>query len=114
MIQHVTEEEITKYGLEMAGFNEKRQQTVRKTTIQRFRGSFGSLPITAAELLAEVQSEDLGEKRILKPNLQYYLMSMMWLNSYKTTQDLSGLMKLNRKTVDRWIWLYTNAIQALK
>ena len=114
MVQHVTEEEMTTYGLGMAGFNENRKQTVHKTTIQRFRGSFGPLPITAAELYVEIQSDDLGDKKILKPNLQYFLMTLMWLNSYKTAQDLSGLLKLSIRTINIWIWLYVDAIQALK
>ena len=114
MIQHITEEEITKYGLGIAGYSDKRQQTVLTTTIKRFRGSFGPLPKTAADLFVEVQAEDLGEKRIIKPNVHYLLMALMWLNTYRTSEDMGGLFKLNVKTVDIKIWMYVDAIQALK
>jgi hypothetical protein len=114
MIQQITEDEITKYGLGIAGYSEIRQQTVLKTTIQRFRGSFGPLPKTASELFVEVQAEDLGEKRIIKPNVNYFLMTLMWLNSYRSSQEMAGIFKLNIKTVDVKIWLYVDAIQALK
>jgi hypothetical protein len=114
-ILQISEAEILQLGLRYAGFDiYRQQQVVKSTNVQRFRTTFGPLPKTASQLFDEIQDPSIGEAYIKKPNAVYFLMTLVWLNLYRTETALAGMFEINEKTVRRWTWLYTNAFQALK
>jgi hypothetical protein len=62
-IVRISEAEILMMGLKTIGYDRVRQQKTRyKTNLQRFRASFGALPITASQLFSEIQDQSLGER----------------------------------------------------
>lgn len=114
-IVRITEAEVLLMGLKTIGYDLLRQQkTQYSKNLQRFRAAFGTLPITASQAFSEIQDQSLGEARIKKPNADYLLMALMWLNLYSTESQLAGQFKLDEKTVRKWIWSYLLAIHALK
>lgn len=111
----ISEAEILELGLKTIGYDRVRQQRCKySTNVKRFRASFGSLPLTTSQLISEIQDYSLGEARIKKPDSDYLLMTLMWLNLYRTETELAGVFKIDEKTVRRWIWTYSLAIHGLK
>jgi hypothetical protein len=109
------EEQITRIGLNYAGFDDIRQASVSlETNLRRFRDAYGALPLSCSQILADVQAEDLGDAQIVKPNAIYLLMSLCWMNTYVTEHTLAGTFKIGENTVRKWCWAYAKAIQAQK
>jgi hypothetical protein len=111
----IPENEIAMLGLRYAGFDDKRQlASSAETNLKRFRDSFGALPLSCAQMIVDFQSEDLGELRIVKPNIVYMLMSLCWMHTYVTEHALAGMFNITENTVRKWCWFYARAIQGQK
>jgi hypothetical protein len=111
----IPENEIMKLGLHYAGFNNQRQQRVdMSTNLQHFWASYGALPISCAQIFEDVQADDIGVSKIVKPNAIYLLMTLCWLNTYVTENHLAGQFNISKNTVRKWCWAYSKSIQAQK
>jgi hypothetical protein len=111
----LNEHEITRIGLHYAGFDDSRQAAVSlETNLERFRSSYGALPLSCSQILADIQADDIGDNQIVKPNVVYLLMSLCWMNTYVTEHTLAGTFKIGENTVRKWCWSYAKAIQAQK
>ncbi len=66
---HFSSKEFLFLGLELAGFsNYTIQCNEKKMNLERFKDSFYASPQTAENIFTDIQDEDLGESRIVKPN----------------------------------------------
>jgi hypothetical protein len=107
--------EIEKLGLYYSGYDDKRQDAaLPETNLNRFRDSYGALPQSCSQMLRDIQAEDMGEFRILKPNVIHLLLCLCWLNTYHTESQMAGMFKVAENTVCKWCWKNAKAIQALK
>ena len=107
--------DILELGLHFAGFEQHRcQRTCMTTNLRRFRGHFGVGPEAFSAIFADLQTTNIVEARIDKPNPSHFFMAMNWLRAYKIEEQLAGGSKVTEKTARKWIWKYTEAVQALK
>jgi len=114
-IIRVSEEDLLARGLKSVGFDSYGQESnCLKTKILRFRASFGCDPKTCAAVFTEIQSIDLEGSCVKYHDVNYFLMTLNWLKSYKTEAEISGVFNVTEKTLRQWIWNYTKSIQALK
>ena len=102
-------------GLELAGFsNYTIQRNEKKRNLERFKDSFYASHQTAEHIFSDIQDEDLGESRIVKPNPIYLLLALFYLKKYPTKHALAAFLDSTEKTVLTWDRRYVKAIQALK
>jgi len=110
--------EMMARGLELAGFDERRQESVRyDENLERFKSYYGSKPIVYAHIWEDLQTTDIAEARIEAKNqkdLDHFFMALCFLTVYKTEKQLSGLFKACDTTCREWCWYYIKKIQALK
>ena len=85
-----------------------------ETNLERFKDSYYATPKTLHDIFIDIQSPDLGEKRIKNPNSGDFLLAMRFLKKYPTKYDLSAISDTTEKTALLRVWKYVKAIQALK
>ena len=112
-IIQISEEEILSIGLKTFGC-ESWKTTNAVARMEGFKSCFSTTPKTCKDIFVEIQAEDLGAKQIRKPNLIYFLITMHWLYKYKTEKQMSIDFKICEKTIRKYIWIYAEAIEALK
>jgi hypothetical protein len=107
--------EFQQLGLELVGFNEEWQdKTCQATNLRRFRAIFGPSPETCSQMFEDLQTTNIEEARVVKPNPAYFMMSLNWLRTYKTEEEMAGQWGLIEQTVRDKVWKYTFAMAALK
>lgn len=111
-----TPDELLEFGLLIAGFSIQRQQVCRKTLIARFVGHYGAKPVVYSELWEDFQTTTIAAARIQEKDLSlnYFFMTLVFLKSYLTESQLSGMFRVSEKTARTWIRFYVAKIQALK
>ena len=113
----LTPDQIMRKGLELCGYDLKRQQRVkRETNLERFKDSYGSHPVVYAQIFEDLQTTDIDEAKVegKKLNLTYFLAGLHWLKRYPTEKTRSGRFKVCETTARNWGWFYAKKIQALK
>jgi len=115
----VTVDEIMKEGLLLVGFSVQRQRRVhRSTNVDRFRKSFGSLPIVHASIWYELQTVEPVGLRIDTQqafvSLQTFLRSMYFLRKYPTEDEQVSRFGNCDKSVRKWMWYFVEKIAGLK
>jgi hypothetical protein len=114
-LRQLTAAEFLTLGLDIAGFSEERtQRTCYKTNTRRFHGHYGVSPETCAALFVDLQTTAIPAARIDKPNPFYMMMTLDWLKTYKTEEQMAAHFKVVEKSAGNWVWTYTKAIQGLK
>jgi hypothetical protein len=115
MTIRLTPAEFACLGLSLAGFNEYRQKSSNTATnLERFRGSYGASPETCAAVFEDLQTTNIADAHMTKPNPRDFLMTFNWMKTYKTENQLAGHFGCVEKTARKWIWEYTGRIRALK
>jgi hypothetical protein len=112
-----TADEILRKGLEMGGFDLRRQQSVKRTTcLKRFRALYGSNPIVYAQIIEDLQTTHIAEARVDSKNIsvEKLLIAMNFLKCYQSEEVRSGQFRVSEKTARKWGWFYSKKIQALK
>jgi len=101
-------------GLLHAGFDENRnERTCDATKLRRFRSFFGLSPQSCIKIFSALESMDhIGADRVNKPDPLFFLITMDWLSTYKTEEELAGSYNMVVKTIHKRIWEYALAIQA--
>lgn len=110
-------DEILRKGLEMGGFDHRRQQRVKRSTcLRRFRALYGSNPIVYAEIIEDLQTTHIEAARVdsKKMSVEKLLIAMNFLKCYQSEEVRSGQFKVSEKTARKWGWFYSKKIQALK
>jgi len=109
----LTSEELLKIGLEYIGHHQKRQKS-NKVDTRRFHAAYKVCPETVRDVLNDLQTTDIPAARIDRPNLKYVFLSLSWMKTYDTGDNLAGHWDLDPKTVRAALGKYAPAIQALK
>ena len=113
-IHHVTTEQFLERGLVTIGFDVARQRRTRGATqIRRFRASFGAGPGACSAIYRDLQTTQIANARIAKPDSYYFLVAMNWLATYKKEEEMAGFFQCHEETLRKHIKKYVNAIAAL-
>jgi hypothetical protein len=111
----LSEAEFLELGLSHAGFDAIKQQRTRPVdNVRRFRGWYGAGPKTCSQIFIDLQTSDIQQARIKKPDGKKLLLALCWMKTYNTEPVLAGIFNANEKTARNWLWTYAGAIQALK
>lgn len=117
MVLIVSADEMLRKGLQMGGFDDYRQQRVRRVqNLERFKGLYGSTPKVYSQIFEDLQTTEIAEARVDPKTLciDSYLMAIHFLKCYPTENRQSGLFKICEKTARKWAWFYSERIRALK
>jgi hypothetical protein len=115
MVVNVNEDDMLAVGLNCIGFRPERTANHNTTTNQKhFEGAYGLDPNTCCVVFLELQVRDIGPSTIRKPKLPHFLLTLHWLKRCPVEQMSSGLFGYHEDTVRKWVWKYSQAIQALK
>jgi hypothetical protein len=115
MVVILTADEFLRKGLELVGFDHRRQQQVcRATNLSRFKGHYGSNPNVYAQIWEDLQMTDEALEDSWKMDPDSFLMALHFLTRYPTEQEQAGIFKICEKTARSWTWIYARKIQALK
>lgn len=117
MVIILTANEFLRKGLEMVGFDRRRQQRVKRATnIQRFKDYYGSRPIVYAQIWEDLQTTDIQDARIdsSKCCVESFLMAIHFLKCYPTEGVRAGTFNICERTARDWGWYYVRKVQALK
>jgi hypothetical protein len=109
------QDDMLTIGLNCVGYHPAR--TIghsEATNLKHFVRFFGVDPIVCSIVFRDIQVQDIGEYRISKPKVSYFLMTLYWLKCYPLEHQTAGLFGYDEDTVRRWVWSYCSAIQALK
>lgn len=111
----LSEASMLRIGLQLIGWDERRQAKVAvATNVDRFCSWFGPPPRACCALWHDLQTIDTGNDRLENPDLKYFLMTLHWLRVYNTLKIIGTVFKIHEDTVGKWVWLYAKAIQAFK
>lgn len=113
--QEVSEEIFIKLGLLQCQHSRRRiNRTCNETNLERFNDAYYACPKTVHDIFIDIQSPELGCKRIEKPKPSHLLLALRFLKKYPTKYDLAGIANATEKTALCRVWRYVQAIQALK
>jgi hypothetical protein len=114
---------MLKRGLELARFNESRQNRRHKTNDRRFRAHYGVGPKSLAclfnqlrgsiELLVERTAGENLEQNPAKMSVKDFLMALNFLKGYNLEEEMAGSWNYDEKTVRIKVRAYTRWIQIL-
>ena len=117
MMLILTADEMMHKGLQLLGFDLRRQQKVGpKQNRRRFKASYGSAPLVYAQIWEDLQTTEIPEARIdeKKVCVDSFLMAVHFLKCYPSEEQRSGIFKICEKTARKWGWYYAAKLQALK
>jgi hypothetical protein len=114
-ILELPEEAFLRLGLLQCKHSKKRiDATCLDTNGKRFKDAYYACPKSVHDIFVAIQSPDLGGKRIAKPRPSHLLLALRFVKKYPTSCDMSGFGDCTEKTALNRVWLYVEAIQALK
>jgi hypothetical protein len=107
----LNEQQMLQFGLEIAGF----RLTTPKTDLRRFRDLYGGDPGVTASVFQDIQTLEIGEAKIKKVCLVYFLMALYYVRGYGVENRVMTVFGLKcTKLFRKHVWGYLTAIQALK
>jgi len=106
--------DFLRLGLELVGFEIKRQTRVRNTkNYERFATYFVASPDTVAVLWKDIQG--LLDFDVKRHHVDHFPFSIHFLAKYPTELELEGTFGWCDRTVRQWVWsLWLPCLQALK
>jgi hypothetical protein len=115
MVVHADANDMLTIGLDCIGFPPERAANHNATTnMTHFTSAFGVEPQIASIIFNEIQVRDIGVNAINKPKVRYFLLGLYWLKRYPIEQISAGVFGYHEDTIRKWVWRYSQAIQALK
>ena len=117
MVFWLTADEMMWKGLELCGFDWRRQERLQRVTnLRRFKAHFGSDPRVHAKIWEDLQTTPIRKANIggAKMSVDSFLMAIYFLKKYPTEQTMAAVFKKGEKTCRKWVWCYMSKIQALK
>lgn len=80
----------------------------------QFRSLYGVGPETARDILQDIQTDVVGESKIVKVDVLWFLITLYWLKGYDTHQNIILTFHIgSRATFHRYVPRYLNAMQSL-
>jgi hypothetical protein len=117
----LTTDEVLQRGLELVGFNQKRQASVRrKKNRSRFRTHYTAEPNVVAVLLVRLQTTDNAAARIsfdkvgVNKTVSYFFAAIHLLAKYPTKEEAEGVFKWSDRMWSSWTWDIVKKISKLK
>lgn len=112
MVVGISEEQMLKLGLEIAGFKPTGRP---ETSLRRFRELYGGNPKGTAAVFIDLQTINIGEAKINKICVFYFLMALYYARGYGVESRVMVVFGLScTKSFRNHVWQYLEAIQALK
>jgi hypothetical protein len=108
MVLHLSADDFLQLGLQLARFDQRRQQrTCAATNLRRFKSNYEASPKTCADIFMDLQTTHIDAARVNKPNPEYLMMAIHWLEAtYKTKEQIAGTFKVVEQTGRKWIRFY--------
>ena len=78
-------------------FRESSVLANKQITIDSIKDAFYAFPKTVHDIFMDIQSPDLGDKRIKNPKATHLLLALRFLKKYPTKFDLAGIGDSNEK-----------------
>ena len=113
----LSNDEVLKQGLLLAGVDLKSQSRVRDaTSIKQFKAIYGTDPSVCAQIFNDLQTTTITEAKIDASSvpLPGFFVALHFLKRYQTEEEQSIFFKMSRNTVRKWKWFFVNRIRALK
>lgn len=117
----LTPDEVLQRGLQLVGFNDKRQASVRrKKNRSRFRTHYVSEPNVYAVLLVRLQTTAIAEARInfdtvgVKKTIDYFFAAIHLLACYPKEEQAEAIFGWSDRTWSNWAWKIVKNISRLK
>lgn len=101
-------------GLKLSGFSvDTIQLTCCKTNLERFKAHFCASPESHSDTFKDIQSDHIGEARIVKPRPRHVLLALHRLKACHTKHELATFLDTSEKTVLDWAKHRVRSVQAL-
>ena len=111
----LTEASFVQTGLQLVGYGNNKQATSsQKKKEELFLSWYGCLAKVCVVLWNDITTIDIGTAKIENPEVKYFLMTLHWLDSYSKLKTIATIFQLHEDTVGKYVWLYSEAIAALK
>jgi hypothetical protein len=111
----LTDTNVLETGLRIVGYGYNKQATSSlKTKEELFMNWYGSLAKVCLALWNDLTTIDIGYFKIDNPELKYFLMTLHWLYCYPKLKTIATTFQLHPDTVGKYVWIYSQAIEALK
>jgi hypothetical protein len=82
MVRHVSAADFLVIGLDVAGFHGRQANRSAKINNRRFVGHYGVTPESCSKIFDDLQTTQIAEARISKPDVDDFLMGLCWLKTY--------------------------------
>jgi hypothetical protein len=109
--------EVLRKGLLLVGYSERALLSIdRKAWKRRFKAHFGSTPKVCAELWEALQVTQIDNARVTNPSekdFNNYLITLYFLKSYPTEEELSSRFGIHETTARKWIRYFVDKISSL-
>jgi hypothetical protein len=110
-VEIVRPDHMLSLGMQFAGLQIGENQS---TNTARFRSTYGIDPTSCSEIYYDLETVDIGNKKVENLQIIYFFLTLFWLRSYSTETALAATFKLHERTIRNYLWRYAEAIQALK
>lgn len=115
MVLIATPDEVLRLGLEIVGYDRRRQERVQqKRNLSRFQSSYGFDPLIYAQIWYDLQTEGLIDPTQIGVTLENFLYAILYFKTYPTEEQLSGHWGYCEIIVRKWAWFFLEKIAALK
>jgi hypothetical protein len=100
------------YGLQVAGYGDLR--VCFKSKLDKFRSLYALDPKAVHDLFLDIQSDIVGDKKLIKTDIKYLFSTIYWLKSYDTEEGVNRVFEIgSRDTFRRYTRMCLDALQAL-
>jgi len=85
--------------------------------LERFKSSYGSLPVVLAHIWEDLQTTTIPEAKINRAATKHFdrcLMAFYFLKVYPTEKREAGIFNVDEKTGRKWRWYFVEKVRALK
>lgn len=117
----LTPDDVLRRGLILVGFDERRQQRVKKKkNLSRFRQHYASDPVVYAVLLHRLQTTMNKEAKVefdkvgIDKTINYFFMAIHLIARYPRAEEAEGIFKISEKSWRVWVWKIAKKIAKLK
>lgn len=100
------------YGLQVAGYCDLR--VCFNSKLEKFRSLYALDPEAVHDLFTDIQSDIVGDKKLIKTDLKYLFVTIYWLKSYDAEEGAIRVFEIGSKlTFRRNTRKCLDALQAL-
>ena len=109
----LTADEVLQFGLELVGYQVKRQVRIKRCTrIRRFKSHFGSDPLIISVAWENLQTTLVYAAWIpyeqnKMQNFKDFMMTQYYLKGYPVEESVASRFQVHEQTARKWIGFYT-------